>query len=269
MNCVQVKTESNLTLIVEKLKNSVNKNAFLTTILEVIEEFKKTEYKNGEVRDFFYDLVFDTIFSIDEDNSYVTEYIAYFKSNVPFYLDRFEIVINNLKNGTIHFDNAGETSVLDEEFWEANTAVSVSESVQKDYTEDVESPVSEQETVVSDDTMVLNSSFWNERESGGEEQLNKQPYLIRESSDERIDIIKPVYSIGKDKNTVDYVIGANSVISRRHAEIITKGKHYFICDKSSTNKTYVDDKEIPAEEVIEIFNGTRFKLANEEFTFYI
>jgi hypothetical protein len=269
MDLANVKIKNNLDLLVEELKHNVNKETFLDTVLEAVYEIKKTEYDNGEVRNFFYNLVFETVFCMNEDYSYVTEYIAFFKSNVPFYLERFEAVINNLKNGTIHFDNAGETSTLDEEFWEANAVASTTESTQKQYVRN-DYQIQEQE-IASDDTMVLDASFWSERQQlfTGKEQMSHQPYLMRISNEERIEIDKPVYSIGKDRNLVDYVIEANSVISRRHAEIITKGRHYFICDKCSTNKTYVEDKEIPEEEVIEIFNGTRFKLANEEFTFYI
>jgi pSer/pThr/pTyr-binding forkhead associated (FHA) protein len=140
-------------------------------------------------------------------------------------LERFEIVVNNLMNGSIHFDNAGETSTLDEDYNE--------ERVQE-----------------------LN-------------RTNKLPYLIRKNNNEQISIDKPVFTIGKDINRVDYCLKENAVISRRHAEIITKGNHYYICDKGSTNKTYVDNKEIPSEEVVEIFSGTKLKLANEEFSFYI
>ncbi len=97
MNYVQGEKGRKLGLIEEELKNNVKRNTFLTLILEAIEEVKKSEYKNAEVRDFFYNIAFETIFSIDIDNSYVLEYIGYFKSNVPFNLDRFEVVIKNLK----------------------------------------------------------------------------------------------------------------------------------------------------------------------------
>jgi len=219
MDFANINLNNNLDVLTEKLKHNVNKEAFLDIVLEAINEFKKTQYDNAKVRDFFYNLVFDTVFSMNEDYSYVMEYIAFFKSNVPFYLERFEAVINNLKSGTIHFDNAGETSVLDEDFWEANAAAAIADTAQKGYAQ--EEYQEEQEEVANDDTMVLSESFWSERQQlfGGNEQAANQPYLIRENTDERIDIDKPVCSIGQDRNLVDYVIEANSVISRRHATL--------------------------------------------------
>lgn len=68
---------------------------------------------------------------------------------------------------------------------------------------------------------------------------------------------------------MDYVIYGNTTVSRKHAEIIKRGRHYFICDKGSTNKTYVEGKEIRPEEFVEIHNGTRIKISNEEFTFHL
>ncbi|WP_099467927.1 FHA domain-containing protein [Konateibacter massiliensis] len=270
MDCTNIVIKSNLELLVEKLKYHVNRDTFFNIILEAVEDLKKTQYDNERVRDFFYNLVFEAIFNVDEDYAYVTEYLAYFKSNVPFNLDDFEVMVKRLKNGTVQFKNAEETSVLDEEFWKADIAASFAEGAQKEYMDD-DFLFEEQEQIESDDTMILSESFWSERQQlfSNEEQMNHQPYLIRGSSDERIEIDKQVFRIGKDRNLVDYAIDANSAISRRHAEIIIKGKHYFICDKCSTNKTYVEDKEIPAEEVIEIFNGTKFKIADEQFTFYV
>lgn len=96
MNCVRWEEDKKWRIIVEELKNNVNKKTFITLILEAIGEFKKIEYKNAEVRDFFYNIVFETIFNIDVDNSYVLVYIHYFKSNVPFNLERFESVVKNL-----------------------------------------------------------------------------------------------------------------------------------------------------------------------------
>ncbi|MCA1054934.1 FHA domain-containing protein [Rossellomorea aquimaris] len=95
------------------------------------------------------------------------------------------------------------------------------------------------------------------------------PYLIREKSQEEISVNKPSFRIGKEKSYCDYFVSDNNAISRSHADIITKGNRYFIVDNNSTNKTYLDNQAIPVNQEVEIFSGTKLKLGNEEFVFYI
>ena len=95
------------------------------------------------------------------------------------------------------------------------------------------------------------------------------PYLIRCKNDEKIMVNKPTFRIGKEKKYCDYFVVNNNAVSRSHADIITKGKRYYIIDLNSTNKTYVDGRAIAIEKEIEIFNETKLRLANEDFVFYI
>jgi len=198
MNCVRVENDRFFDVTGEKLKKNVDKNTFLSIILEAIGEFKKTDYKNTYVRDYFYNIVFETIFSMEEEHSYVLKYIGYFKNNVPFQLIQFESLIRDMKN----------SAVL------------------------------------------------------------SRPYLLRDSNHDEIEIRKAVYSIGSDKNMADYIV-RNPLLGNRHAEIITKENHYYVCDKGSANRTFINNREVPAEEVVEIFNGAELKFANEKFTFFI
>ncbi|AST93438.1 hypothetical protein BC6307_20295 [Sutcliffiella cohnii] len=95
------------------------------------------------------------------------------------------------------------------------------------------------------------------------------PHLVREKTEEKISVNKPSFRIGKEKSYCDYFVLDNNAVSRSHADIITKGDRYFIVDNNSTNKTYVDDRPIPVKQEVEIFSGTKLKLGNEKFTFYI
>lgn len=95
------------------------------------------------------------------------------------------------------------------------------------------------------------------------------PYLIRLSNNERIPVNKPVFRIGKERSYVDYFIGDNSAISRSHANILQREDRYFIMDTNSKNHTYVDGSIIPSNAEIEIVNGTKLRLANEDFEFQI
>lgn len=94
-------------------------------------------------------------------------------------------------------------------------------------------------------------------------------YLIRESTQERISVDKPVFRIGKEKSYCDYFVKDNSAVSRSHANIVVRGERFYVADLNSTNHTYVDGRLIQPQEETEIFSGTRLRLGNEEFTFYI
>lgn len=92
--------------------------------------------------------------------------------------------------------------------------------------------------------------------------------LLRVVNNECIDINKPVFRIGKERSYVDYFVSDNQAVSRSHADIITRGDRYFIYDQSSTNHTFVNEIMIPMRQEIEIYDGDRLRLANEEFVFH-
>lgn len=77
-------------------------------------------------------------------------------------------------------------------------------------------------------------------EQGGVSVPQRQHYasLYRTSAGEAIEINKPVFRIGKDKNSVDYFVDNTIVVSRNHADIITRGTRHFIIDQNSKNHTY-------------------------------
>ena len=97
----------------------------------------------------------------------------------------------------------------------------------------------------------------------------KFPTLIRTLTEEVIRINKPVFRIGKEENCVDYIVTNNIAISRSHADIISRSGKYFVFDLRSKNKSYINNRVLPAEHEVEIFNGDVLKLANEEFLFRV
>lgn len=100
-------------------------------------------------------------------------------------------------------------------------------------------------------------------------QTEKHPYLIRSKNGEKIPVDKPVFRIGKEKSYVDYFIGDNTAISRSHANIIAREQSFYIVDTNSTNHTYVEGTMIRSNSEVQISHGTKFRLANEEFGFYL
>ena len=64
-----------------------------------------------------------------------------------------------------------------------------------------------------------------------------------------------------------YFVTNNIAVSRSHADIITRGTLYFVMDLNSKNHTYINNQEIPIHCEVEIHDGDRLKLGNEEFVF--
>ena len=95
------------------------------------------------------------------------------------------------------------------------------------------------------------------------------PSITRKSTGEEIQISKNVFRIGKEQSYVDYFVANNSAISRSHADIITRGQKYFVVDLNSKNKTYINEQPLPPQSEVEIFDGDKLKLANEEFIFHM
>ena len=95
------------------------------------------------------------------------------------------------------------------------------------------------------------------------------PSVFRVSTNENIDINKPVFRLGKEKSYCDYFVNNNSAVSRSHADIITRGNEYYIMDLNSTNKTYINGVKLVPNEEKELHDGDNVRLGNEEFVFHI
>lgn len=95
------------------------------------------------------------------------------------------------------------------------------------------------------------------------------PTLFRVLTEETISINKPVFRLGKERSYVDYFVTNNIAVSRSHADIITRGNKYFVKDLNSKNRTYINNQELPIHMEVEIHDGDRLKLGNEEFIFSV
>lgn len=96
-----------------------------------------------------------------------------------------------------------------------------------------------------------------------------KPYLLRIKNNERIELNKPVFRIGKERSYVDYFVSDNTAVSRSHANIINKDNEFYIVDTNSTNHTYVNGSMIQSNVVTKIEHGTKIRLANEDFEFFM
>lgn len=96
-----------------------------------------------------------------------------------------------------------------------------------------------------------------------------KPYLLRIKNNERIELNKPVFRIGKERSYVDYFVSDNTAVSRSHANIINKDNDFYIVDTNSTNHTYVNGSMIQSNVETKIKHGTKIRLANEDFEFFM
>jgi pSer/pThr/pTyr-binding forkhead associated (FHA) protein len=103
------------------------------------------------------------------------------------------------------------------------------------------------------------------------EPVVSQPtaHLINTKTKEKVVINKPQFTVGRQSDSVDYGIKGSNAISRIHAVILSQGGRYYLIDLNSSNKTYINDKEIAANIEKEIGPGTRVRFADVEFVFGI
>lgn len=164
----------------------------------------------------------------------------------------------------------GETGTLDPRFWEQ-----------------MKKPSENGETGVLDprfwdnmkhssdqgETGVLDPNFWKSVDRSAklnrtvaERNYRATASLVQLRGGVVTNIDSDSFWIGKEN--VDLILD-KPTISRKHAVITRNDNHFFISDNGSTNKTYVDNQEIPPKASVEIFQGTKIRFAKEEYEFRI
>ncbi len=95
----------------------------------------------------------------------------------------------------------------------------------------------------------------------------KAPCLIRVKTKEKISLTKPVVRLGRARDFVDYCIHDNPAVSQSHANIFNRGGTCFIVDTNSTNHTYVNGTMLSVGAEVQLNEGDKIRLGNEEFDF--
>ena len=236
----------------------------------------------------------------NKDNDFVARFIYFFKAMVPFDINQVESFVAKEDRSvinTIKKQNAGQSGFMTDKprhYYDHYADKEKSEDddptgllVEDDdptglLVDDEDDPTG---LLVDDDepTGLLNAvdddeatgllSSGTEDEATGlliENDANIQfPTLFRVLTEETISINKPVFRLGKERSYVDYFVTNNIAVSRSHADIITRGNRYFVKDLNSKNRTYINDQELPIYAEVEIHDGDRLRLGNEEFIFSV
>jgi len=238
----------------------------------------------------------------EKDNDFVSRFIYFFKAMKPFDINKVEAFVAKEDRSvvnTIKKQNAGQSGFMtnkpqhyydhyDEKNDDDDDPTGLLTEIVDDDPTDFLFADDDATGLLGDDdvaTELLNhgddddeatgllNSIDDEDEATGllvENNANVRfPTLFRVLTEETISVNKPVFRLGKERSYVDYFVTNNTAVSRSHADIITRGNNYFVKDLNSKNRTYINNQELPIHMEVEIHDGDRLKLGNEEFIFNV
>lgn len=94
------------------------------------------------------------------------------------------------------------------------------------------------------------------------------PSLLRIATNERIDLKRFPFSVGRQQDACDYAIKNNYSVSRKHATLSQKGVQVYISDNDSLNGTKVDGVKLTPGEPVKLMSGQVVEIGTEEFRFF-
>ena len=255
-----------------------------------------TVINDGNICNFFKNVLFSSQFDLDENGDYVGKLITFLNPK-SYTLDKFIYELEDM----LGLEHKEVVEDEDEDEEEDTTVESESEEdkndadVEKEPEEDTEQEVvndgdaeiqseSEEKNIeTSDDTEVTDEKVTEETteidevSEADDKKIEEippivarpeiEPYLIRLSNNQEIKIDKDTFYIGKDEENVDYCISGNLAVDDKHAYIIRHGKEFFVVDNNSKNHTYLNRVLIGNDEEIFIPHGAQLRFADEDFEF--
>lgn len=254
-----------------------------------------TVINDGNICNFFKNVLFSSQFDLDENGDYVGKLITFLNPK-SYTLDKFIYELEDML-GLEHKEVVEEE--YEEEDEEEDTTVEAETEEDKNDADVEKEPAEDtkQEAANDDDTEIQAELEENIAETSDEvidEKVTEEtieidevsgkdaeteevppivskpeiePYLIRLSNNQEIKIDKDSFYIGKDEENVDYCISDNLAIDDKHAYIIRHGKEYFVVDNNSKNHTYLNRVLIGTDEEIFIPHGAQLRFADEDFEF--
>ncbi len=253
-----------------------------------------TVINDGNICNFFKNVLFSSQFDLDENGDYVGKLITFLNPK-SYTLDKFIYELEDML-GLEHKEVVEEEDEEDEEedtTVEAETEEDKNDAdVEKEPAEDTEQEAANdddaeiqpelEENIAETSDEVIDEKVTEEtieidEVSGKDAETEEvppivskpeiEPYLIRLSNNQEIKIDKDSFYIGKDEENVDYCISDNLAIDDKHAYIIRHGKEYFVVDNNSKNHTYLNRVLIGTDEEIFIPHGAQLRFADEDFEF--
>ena len=203
---------------------------------------------DGNIHDFFQNIVQKCTFSNREDLDYVTEYINIFNDSPSFSVFDVE---NYLE--TIRSSHKTETIICP----------CCAEQIEKG------KPYCPKcGEKIMDDLMQTQRLPSMDEFTKQMERLQDNPHLVRQNTGEQIAITSTVFFLGQSAEKCSYCIADNSMVSRVQVGIIKRKNGYFAMDMRATNTTALNGVEMEPAAEIRISEGDKISFAGEEFTFY-
>lgn len=261
-----------------------------------------TNQQNMNLIEFIESIVYSVKPADEKDNEFVSRFIYFFKAMKPFDINKVEefvakedrSVVNTIKKQNagqsgfmtnkkqhyydhydkkMHADNGDDsTDILLEEEELTELRLEIEDCDVTGLLTNDDDEATGLLTNIDDEATGLLPSIGDDEATGllivNDENV-RFPTLFRILTEETISINKPVFRLGKERSYVDYFVANNNAVSRSHADIITRGNKYFVKDLNSTNRTYINNQELPIHMEVEIYDGDRLRLGNEEFIFNV
>lgn len=262
-----------------------------------------TVINDGNICNFFKNVLFSSQFDLDENGDYVGKLITFLNPK-SYTLDKFIYELEDMlglehKEVVEEDDKEDEEDTVVEAETEEDIAVEAETGEDKNNTDIEKEPAEDtkqeatndgdaeiqpelEENIAETSDEVIDEKVTEEtieidEVSGKETETEEippivakpeiEPYLIRLSNNQEIKIDKDSFYIGKDEENVDYCISDNLAIDDKHAYIIRHGKEYFVVDNNSKNHTYLNRVLIGTDEEIFIPHGAQLRFADEDFEF--
>lgn len=262
-----------------------------------------TVINDGNICNFFKNVLFSSQFDLDENGDYVGKLITFLNPK-SYTLDKFIYELEDMlglehKEVVEEDDEEDEEDTVVEAETEEDIAVEAETGEDKNNTDIEKEPAEDtkqeatndgdaeiqpelEENIAETSDEVIDEKVTEEtieidEVSGKETETEEippivakpeiEPYLIRLSNNQEIKIDKDSFYIGKDEENVDYCISDNLAIDDKHAYIIRHGKEYFVVDNNSKNHTYLNRVLIGTDEEIFIPHGAQLRFADEDFEF--
>lgn len=213
----------------------------------------------------------------DQNTDYITEFTYFIRGMRTFDPEKTENFIKKKEPGIVntikkhsagnsgfmtdkqkdyyaHYENEDEaTGLLEED--EATGLLNEDEATGLLIEDDQETGLLDETSLLSEETV---------------DQYNRHfPTLRRASTGEMIQINKPVFRLGREASEVDYHISDNGNVSRKHADIITRGCDFYVKDLKSKNGTFINGSLLEAQQETQIQDGDELRISDEEFVFYL
>ena len=227
--------------------------------------------KDADIINFMEQIIYAAKPVQEADMKYVSEFVYFVKSLSKYDAEKIEKYINNEDRSivnTIRRHNTGQSGFMTDKqahyYEHYNNEGTDDEATGLLHGDDEATGLlneSDEATGLLDDSDEA-TGLLNESGTSG-----SCATMLRVSTNETFAVNKAVFRIGKEKSYSDYLVADNNMVSRNHADIISRSGRYYIVDLNSKNRTFVNGTVIPARQEIEIHDGDNIRLANEEFEF--